>query len=142
MMAEGTSTETENALIEIWNVPFTEAAWGRTKVLAGITGVDPEGKLGVPNDEIEIKVTEYAPKYAHTGHRHPGQVEVVIPITGRGVHEDGFGRRFEFGVGHMLFIPANSYHANHNPFEEELRCYILKMPPSGSPKVQVGEVRG
>lgn len=87
----------------------------------------------VRTDQVEIKVTEYAPGLAHAGHRRPHQVEVVIPITGRRVHENEAGETVEFGVGHMLWIPANSYHANHNPFAEELRCYILKLPPGGHP---------
>jgi quercetin dioxygenase-like cupin family protein len=133
-------TVSPNQLVEMWQVPFTEAAWGRTKVLAGVTGVDPDGVLGVPTDQLELKVTEYGPGYSHAGHRHPEQIEVVIPITGRGVTEDEHGTRREFGPGHVLFIPANAYHANHNPFAEELRCYIIKLPPTGT--VEVPEVKG
>ena len=129
-----------NQLVEVWNVPFQATAWGRSKVLAGVTGLDPDGELGVPTGVIELKITEYGPGYSHTGHRHPEQVEIVIPITGRGVTEDEHGNRREFGPGHVLYIPANSYHANHNPFAEELRCYILKLPPTGT--VDVGEAAG
>jgi quercetin dioxygenase-like cupin family protein len=135
-----TSGPSENTFVEMWKVPWTQAAWGRTKVLAGIAGVDSEPPLGVLSDLVEVKITEYAPQFSHLGHRHPHQAEVVIPISGRGVHENERGETHEFGVGHLLYIPANSYHANHNPFEEELRCYILKLPPGGHRDVAVVEV--
>lgn len=100
-----------NRLLDIWNVPLASAPWGRTKVSAGVTGVDPEELLGIPTEAIEVKVTE-----------------------------DEHGNTRQLGPGQLVFIPANSYHANHNPLVEELRCYILKLPPTGS--VEVSEIEG
>ncbi len=106
-------------------VPFDEVEWGRTKVLAG---PHPSGG-GEPCEAVEFKVTEFLPGYSHRLHVHPTQLEILYVLSGRGVHEDGEGRRTPFGPGDVVFIPAGCRHANHNPHPEPLRVAVVKVPP-------------
>jgi mannose-6-phosphate isomerase-like protein (cupin superfamily) len=115
-----------NAVVLADAVPFEKVEWGLSKVLAGASAVLP----GVESDVVEFKITEYPPGYAHLGHVHPGQIEILWVLSGRGVHEDENGNRTDFGVGHLVYIPADSYHANHNPFDEPLRVVVVKVPPT------------
>lgn len=116
-----------NKVVNAGRIPFESVEWGLTKVLAGPGASAADS---AESEGVEFKITEYAPGYSHHGHAHPGQIEIVWVLAGQGVHEDGDGNRTEFGVGDMVYIPADSHHANHNPHNEPLRAVIVKVPPT------------
>jgi quercetin dioxygenase-like cupin family protein len=116
------------------SVPFHGVEWGQTKVVFGLAP-SPGGEL---SDMLDIKVTEYLPRYSHYRHRHPGQVEVIYVLSGRGEHEHADGTRTPIGPGDMVYVPENQFHGNHNPHDEPLRAMILKIPPCAT----ANDVRG
>jgi quercetin dioxygenase-like cupin family protein len=115
-----------NVVLSADSVAFHDVAWGRTKSL-----VSPRPSAGGASAEaVQVNITEYAPGYSHEGHRHEGQIEVIYVLSGRGVHERDDGSRVEIGPGDVIYVPANSYHGNHNPHAEPLRAIIIKVPPT------------
>ena len=107
-------------------IPFREVSWGLTKVLAGLD----ESPGGHHSEQVEFKVTEYAPGYSHHGHLHPGQCELLYVLSGEGVHEDDDGGRQVMRPGDAVWIPPDTWHANHNPHETPLRVLVIKVPPT------------
>lgn len=116
----------ESRVFSAVGVPFGEVEWGRTKVLVG---ADPSPG-GVGTHLIEVKITEYPPGFAHGGHRHSTQIEILYILSGHGENEREDGTRTPIGPGDVVFVPENCFHGNHNPHEQPLVALVIKVPPT------------
>ena len=115
-----------NSVFRAEDVPFHDVDWGRTKMLVA----RKPSPGGAASDDVSVALTEYAPGWSHVGHRHEGQIEVIYILSGRGEHEREDGTRVPLNPGDVLYVPAGSYHGNHNPNAEPLRAIVVKVPPS------------
>jgi mannose-6-phosphate isomerase-like protein (cupin superfamily) len=115
-----------NSVFKADDVPFEDVSWGRTKSL--VAPLPSAG--GATSEQVQFKVTEYAPGYSHVGHHHPGQLEVIYILSGHGEHERDDRTRVPIGPGDVIYVPPGSYHGNHNPNAEPLRAIIVKVPPT------------
>jgi mannose-6-phosphate isomerase-like protein (cupin superfamily) len=108
------------------DLPFEDVSWGRTKAL-----VSPRpAPGGATSSSVQVNVTEYSPGYSHVGHRHRDQLEVIYVLSGRGEHERDDHTRVPIGPGDVIYVPADSYHGNHNPNADPLQVIVIKVPPS------------
>lgn len=115
-----------NKVFKAADLPFEDVAWGRTKHL-----VSPRPTAGgAVEPAVQVSVTEYSPGYSHTGHVHKGQLEVIYVLSGHGEHERDDHARVPIGPGDVIYVPADSYHGNHNPNSEPLQVIIIKVPPT------------
>ena len=116
----------KNRVFKAADVPFEDVAWGQTKHLVA-PRPSPGGAVEA---NVQVCVTEYSPGYSHAGHVHDGQLEVIYVLSGRGEHERDDHVRVPIGPGDVIYVPADSYHGNHNPNPDPLQVIIIKVPPT------------
>jgi len=99
--------------------------WGTTKVLV-------DHSIGAKN--LEVRLTEMLPGQVHEFHEHSVE-EVIIVLSGRGVHVEEDGSNFRIGPGDIIYIPAGVKHRHKCIGSEKLEIIVIFASPIITPSV-------
>jgi quercetin dioxygenase-like cupin family protein len=106
-------------IINMENVSSMVVPWGKTRVLVN-------SKIGAKS--LEVRLTEMMPGQIHELHEHAVE-EVIVVLSGRGLHIEEEGEEHVIGPNDVIYIPAGVKHKHQCIGTEKLKILVIFAPP-------------